>query len=139
MDEQDGLGDSGERRAPEARRPREENAPELARQVRNELTVAVDSVSRAGGPEIPGARTEPDQETTAEVSARDALLDVSVLGHRLARLLDGLSARYATPGRTRPPDAHVALDQAAAAAEDLGNSAQTAARAIEEEEEAGQQ
>ncbi len=105
---------------------------EEAGRARSEIGRALDSARRAGeSTGIPDARAEPAAES-AELSTRDALLDVAVRGHRLAVVLDGLAHRYATPGTAQPPDAHVALDQAAAAAEDLGNCVKAAAAAIAE-------
>ncbi|MCX2730262.1 hypothetical protein OOZ19_08425 [Saccharopolyspora sp. NFXS83] len=117
-----------------ARRPRSTGAAvDDAVRAREEIGGALDGARRTGeATAIPGARTEPATEP-ADLSARDALLDVAVRGHRLALVLDGLAHRYATPGTARPSEAHVALDQAAAAAEDLGNCAKAAAAAIAEE------
>lgn len=132
-----GEGDTGRQSAapgrPGEQRAREDAAA-LARRANRELTIAADSAAQAAAPtEIPGARGEPPAESEI-TSARDALLDIAGRGHRLAHLLDSLAYRYAAPGRARPPDAHVALDQAAAAAEDLGNCAKAAAHAIEDDE-----
>ncbi|MGW0889473.1 hypothetical protein [Saccharopolyspora sp. NPDC002578] len=116
-----------------ARRPRSTAAAvDEAVRAREEIGGALDDAQRTGETAIPGARAEPAVEA-ADLSARDALLDVAVRGHRLALVLDGLAHRYATPGTARPNDAHVALDQAAAAAEDLGNCAKAAAAAIAEQ------
>lgn len=117
-----------------SRRPRPTGAAvDEAVRAREEIGGALDSARRTGEPTgIPGARTEPAAEI-GDLTARDALLDVAVRGHRLALVLDGLAHRYATPGTARPSDAHVALDQAAAAAEDLGNCVKAAAAAIAEE------
>lgn len=71
--------------------------------------------------------------TPAEAArARDALLDLSAASARLARQLDLLAADSGGAG-SEPPEVHVALDQAAAAAEDLGNCTRVAARAIDDE------
>ncbi|GAA3358922.1 hypothetical protein [Saccharopolyspora gregorii] len=118
------------------REPGRAAAVDEAVRAREEMGAALDGADRAVEPaSIPDARTEPGGEPGA-LSARDALLDVAVRGHRLALLLDGLARRYATPGTARPTDAHVALDQAAAAAEDLGNCVQAAAAAIAEQHDA---
>ncbi|MGW5641490.1 hypothetical protein ACWEV3_03535 [Saccharopolyspora sp. NPDC003752] len=66
-------------------------------------------------------------------AAREALLAVTAAGARLARQLDMLAAAYKTPNPAEPSELHVALDQAAAAAEDLGNCAKVAAQAILDE------
>jgi hypothetical protein len=64
--------------------------------------------------------------------AREALLDLSAASARLARELDQLAAD-AHKGGIVPTDSHVALDQAAAAAEDMGSCTRAAARAIADE------
>ncbi|MGI8313093.1 hypothetical protein [Saccharopolyspora hattusasensis] len=72
--------------------------------------------------------------TPAEIAAaREALLAVTAAGARLARQLDLLAASYETPNAAEPSAVHVALDQAAAAAEDLGNCAKVAAQAIDDD------
>ncbi|QGK70082.1 hypothetical protein GIY23_11595 [Allosaccharopolyspora coralli] len=68
-------------------------------------------------------------ETEELEAARDALLALTSASHRLARLLDALAVEYARPGPV-PSASHVALDQAAAAAEDLGSCTRVAAHAI---------
>ncbi|MFR9729754.1 hypothetical protein ACL03H_11040 [Saccharopolyspora sp. MS10] len=99
-----------------------------------EIDAAIESARRAEARgRIPGARGQPVAER-AEPTVRDALLDVAVRGHRLAHALDDLALRYATPGTARPAAAHVALDQAAAAAEDLGNCVRDAVAALGEPE-----
>ena len=64
--------------------------------------------------------------------AREALMDLSAASARLARELDQL-ASDCHRGGVEPADSHVALDQAAAAAEDLGSCTRAAARAIQDE------
>ncbi|MEU6133139.1 hypothetical protein ABZ805_28505 [Saccharopolyspora sp. NPDC047091] len=126
------AAEGGRGRAPRRSRA----AVDDAVRAREEMGAAVDGADRAVEPaSIPDARAEPGGEPGA-LSERDALLDVAVRGHRLALLLDGLARRHATPGTARPADAHVALDQAAAAAEDLGNCVQAAAAAIAEQHDA---
>ncbi|MEV6227607.1 hypothetical protein AB0L88_06925 [Saccharopolyspora shandongensis] len=66
-------------------------------------------------------------------AAREALLAVTAAGARLARQLDMLAAAYEAPNSAEPSELNVALDQAAAAAEDLGNCAKVAAQAIVDE------
>ncbi|MGW3469662.1 hypothetical protein ACWDKQ_14590 [Saccharopolyspora sp. NPDC000995] len=65
-------------------------------------------------------------------AAREALLAVTAAGARLARQLDIMASSYETPNAAEPSAVHVALDQAAAAAEDLGNCAKVAAQAIDD-------
>jgi prefoldin subunit 5 len=73
--------------------------------------------------------------TPAEITtARDALLAVTAAGARLARQLDVLASAYKTSNIAEPSAVHVALDQAAAAAEDLGNCTKVAAQAIDDNE-----
>jgi hypothetical protein len=74
------------------------------------------------------ARLPEDRITTHE--ALRTLTDASA---RLARALDALATEYDAPGLGDPSTVHVALDQAAAAAEDLGACTKLAARAIESE------
>ena len=62
--------------------------------------------------------------------ARDALLVLTTAGDRLAKLLDALASYYDAPGMPQPTSAYVALEQAAAAAEDLGVSTRRAAQAL---------
>ncbi|MER7011749.1 hypothetical protein ABT324_10010 [Saccharopolyspora sp. NPDC000359] len=62
--------------------------------------------------------------------AREALLVITATSARLARQLDGLASACKKPNTTEPSAVHVALDQAAAAAEDLGNCTKVAAQAI---------
>ncbi|MDR7299971.1 hypothetical protein [Haloactinomyces albus] len=64
-------------------------------------------------------------------SARDALLTVTEVGTKLAQLLDALAAQYENPGVPEQQLAHLALDQAAAAAEDLGVCSRMAAQALQ--------
>ncbi|MGP4018973.1 hypothetical protein [Saccharopolyspora sp. 5N708] len=72
--------------------------------------------------------------SAAEITgAKEALLVVATAGARLARQLDTLASAYASPNVAEPSEVQIALDQAAAAAEDLGNCAKVAARAIEDE------
>lgn len=64
-------------------------------------------------------------------SAHDALLTVTEVGTKLANLLDALAAQYENPGVPEQRMVHLALAQAAAAAEDLGVSSRTAAQALQ--------
>ncbi|KAA5834389.1 hypothetical protein ABT337_11400 [Saccharopolyspora hirsuta] len=66
----------------------------------------------------------------AIAEAREALLVITATSARLARQLDGLASACKQPNTTEPSAVHVALDQAAAAAEDLGNCTKVAAQAI---------
>ncbi|QUH06128.1 hypothetical protein HUO13_21195 [Saccharopolyspora erythraea] len=66
-------------------------------------------------------------------AAQEALLLVTAAGNKLARQLDLLANRYSGAGLVQPSEVQVALDQAAAAAEDLGNCTKVAAQAIEDE------
>ncbi|MHA6799413.1 hypothetical protein [Bounagaea algeriensis] len=68
--------------------------------------------------------------------AREALHSIIGTGRSLSRQLDRLSQRCRPVGRTEPSDSQVALDQAAAAAEDLGTCAGAAAQALADEREA---
>lgn len=64
--------------------------------------------------------------------ARQALLDLSAASAQLARELDQL-ASDCDSGLVEPSETHIALDQAAAAAEDMGNCTREAANTIEDE------
>lgn len=65
--------------------------------------------------------------------AREALLMLTSTAAALARQLDMLANTYASPGVAESSELHTALDQAAAAAEDLGTCTSVAAQAIVEE------
>ncbi|SFS81998.1 hypothetical protein [Saccharopolyspora flava] len=95
------------------------------------VSATADMITVAGHRLHEGTRAITDSPAEA-VRARDALLDLSAASARLARQLDLLAADSGGAG-AEPPEVHVALDQAAAAAEDLGNCTRVAARAIEDE------
>jgi hypothetical protein len=63
---------------------------------------------------------------------RSTLLRLTTASERLTGLLDALASHYDLPGRAEPPTMHVALDQAAAAAEDLATCAKAAAEATDD-------
>lgn len=63
---------------------------------------------------------------------RATLLRLTTASERLTDLLDALASHYDAPGRAEPPTMHVALDQAAAAAEDLATCAKAAAEATDD-------
>lgn len=63
-------------------------------------------------------------------STHETLLTVTEVGTKLAKLLDALAAQYKKPGVPEQRAAHLALDQAAAAAEDLGVCSRRAAHAL---------
>lgn len=65
-------------------------------------------------------------------AASELLQTVTQIGVRLAALLDALAGSYENPGVPEQRSAHIELDQAAAAAEDLGACARRAARALRE-------
>lgn len=60
-----------------------------------------------------------------------ALLVLTDAGHQLARTLDSLADYYDAPGVPEPTTVYVALEQAAAAAEDLGVCIRRAAQALD--------
>ena len=60
-------------------------------------------------------------------------MGVAAAGRRLAKALDGLATQYERPHANRSSEVHIALDQAAAAAEDLANSTRIAAQALADE------
>ncbi|MDA3643042.1 hypothetical protein LZ318_19780 [Saccharopolyspora indica] len=96
---------------------------------RRDVEATTDLIGQAGHRLERSARelvTSPE----ALVEAREALLLITATSARLARQLDGLAAACEQPNSTEPSEAHVALDQAAAAAEDLGNCTKVAAQAI---------
>ncbi|PRW62736.1 hypothetical protein [Actinopolyspora mortivallis] len=66
--------------------------------------------------------------------AREVLRTVTVIGERLTDLVDGLAKHYEKPGVPEQRSAYLAMDQAAAAAEDLGECARRAIQTLEEEE-----
>ncbi|GAA4881158.1 MULTISPECIES: hypothetical protein [Saccharopolyspora] len=92
-----------------------------------------ESISRAGREIEQRARRRVSSAADKE-AARQALLALTAAGARLARQLDTLAARYESTSVAEPSATQVALDQAAAAAEDLGLSTRVAAQAIEEGE-----
>jgi hypothetical protein len=65
------------------------------------------------------------------IRMRETLLMLAAASEKLARLLDALAGVYDAPDMPEPPPMHVALDQAAAAAEDLGICAKVAIEAID--------
>lgn len=94
-----------------------------------QLATASDEVERAAR-----SAGEAEQEGTAvDERAKDDLLAVNASARKLARQLDMLSQRYDSGNVLEPSDVHVALDQAAAAAEDLATCTKAAARAIEDQ------
>ena len=100
-----------------------------------ELGATADAIARASEDvDRLVARTPGSPEELA--AAREALQVVTVAGNRLARQLDVLSNRYAAAGSAlvAPSEVHVALDQAAAAAEDLSHATRVAAQAIADQE-----
>ncbi len=74
--------------------------------------------------ELSGSGTERLQER------QRALLSAAEVGRRLAVLLDELAGEYERPGIPEQRSVQISLDQAAAAAEDLGNCARHAAEAL---------
>ena len=64
---------------------------------------------------------------------QDALLGVASAGRKLAKALDGLANQYERPHANQSSEVHIALDQAAAAAEDLAHSTRIAAQSLAEE------
>ncbi|MGJ7908430.1 hypothetical protein ACOQFL_18350 [Actinopolyspora sp. H202] len=72
--------------------------------------------------------------SSAQERSHELLRTVTLIGDRLAVLLDGLAKRHENPGVPEQRAVHLALDQAAAAAEDLGECARRAARTLEEED-----
>ena len=84
--------------------------------------------------EAAGRVEEVARATPEEISAaQDALVGVAAAGRRLAKALDGLATQYERPHANRSSEVHIALDQAAAAAEDLANSTRIAAQALADE------
>lgn len=77
--------------------------------------------------QVPGVPEDPEH-------VRDRLLEITSSAFSLARFLDGLASQYHRVGTARPSDVHVALDQAAAAAEDLATCTKAAVLALEDEE-----
>lgn len=76
-------------------------------------------------------RTTAAHTPDERAAAHEALLTLTAASGRLAQALDVLASEYAVPGRAEPSTAHIALDQAAAAAEDLSACTRLAARAID--------
>ncbi len=98
-----------------------------------EVTDTADVIAQTARTLDDTART-PVQSAEELAAAREALLIVTAAGKRLARLLDTLALHYETQNLEGQSAVHIALDQAAAAAEDLGNCTKVAAQAIEEQE-----
>ncbi|PKW17381.1 hypothetical protein [Saccharopolyspora spinosa] len=95
-----------------------------------DVNATAEMIAQAGGK----LENAPEARTPAEITAaREALLAVTTAGARLARQLDILASSYETLNAAEPSAVHVALDQAAAAAEDLGNCAKVAAQAIDDD------
>ncbi|GAA2794269.1 hypothetical protein [Saccharopolyspora taberi] len=101
-----------------------------------DLTATADAIASASeGLELAARR---QAGTPAEIdAAREALEVVTAAGNGLARQLDALSNRFSEAGAAlvRPSEVHVALDQAAAAAEDLSHATRVAAQAIADQQE----
>lgn len=76
-----------------------------------------------------------DTSPDTQYAAREMLESVTAIGARLARLLDNLATQYEVPGVPEQHSVQVALDQAAAAAEDLGSCARRAVQTLQEQAE----
>ncbi|RKT88192.1 hypothetical protein SAMN05421805_101370 [Saccharopolyspora antimicrobica] len=96
---------------------------------RQDVDATTDLIKQAGH-RLERSTWELARSPEALVEAREALLHITATSARLARQLDGLAAACEQPNSTEPSEVHVALDQAAAAAEDLGNCTKVAAQAI---------
>lgn len=79
-----------------------------------------------------------DTSLDRQQAAREMLESVTAIGTRLARVLDSLATQYEIPGVPEQHAVHIALDQAAAAAEDLGACARRAVQTLQEQPEDSQ-
>lgn len=87
-----------------------------------------------GSVELLEQRTRDALSTSDSESRRDTLRHVITTSKRLARSLDALARHYGEPTAAEPSAAYVALDQAAAAAEDVATCAKIAAQALDEQD-----
>ncbi len=87
------------------------------------LAQAVETLD-AGWPDVPPERRQ---------AAREMLESVTAIGARLARVLDSLATQYERPGVPSQRPFHIPLDQAAAAAEDLGACARHAIQTLDDD------
>ena len=92
-----------------------------------QLATATGGVGRAAR-----SAASPSADEVQEV--QEDLREVTASAHRLAQFLDTLANRFDSTHPAEPSDAHVALDQAAAAAEDLATCSKAALLAIEDQE-----
>lgn len=88
---------------------------------------------RRTGEQLDFAAQRTPVSSAERAEAREALLLLTSTAAGLARQLDMLANAYASPGVAESSELHTALDQAAAAAEDLGTCTSVAAQAIVEE------
>lgn len=88
---------------------------------------------RGAGEQLEAASGRAAVSDADRARARESLLMLTSTAAALARQLDMLANTYASPGVAESSDLHTALDQAAAAAEDLGACTSVAAQAIVEE------
>ncbi|MBB5158379.1 hypothetical protein [Saccharopolyspora phatthalungensis] len=98
-----------------------------------DVNATAEMIAQAGR-KLEGSARGVGQTPVEVTAAREALLVVTAAGARLARQLDVLASAYESSNVAEPSTVHVALDQAAAAAEDLGNCAKVAAQAIDGDE-----
>src|SRR5690606_14176909 len=98
----------------------------------HEVSATAEAIAQAGGQLETSARHIKSTEELA--TAQEALFAITRAGARLARQLDLLANEYESPSLSEPSAVYVALDQAAAAAEDLRNCTKVAAPAIEDRE-----
>lgn len=94
-----------------------------------EANTGSETADRAARRVEEATRTAPEEVS----SGQEALMGVAAAGRRLAKALDGLATQYERPHANRSSEVHIALDQAAAAAEDLANSTRIAAQALADE------
>ncbi|MBE9376305.1 hypothetical protein IQ251_17790 [Saccharopolyspora sp. HNM0983] len=98
-----------------------------------ELRTTAEAQARAGEQLDSTSRGTPTGGAD-RAAAREALLVLTSTAAALARQLDMLASAYASPGLAEDSEVHTALDQAAAAAEDLGTCTSVAAQAIVEQD-----
>lgn len=98
----------------------------------HDVATAAEVIAQAAGTHERLAAADNVAEERAE--ARDVLLRVTAAGKQLARVLDELADHYGVPAAAEPSAAYIALDQAAAAAEDMGACTTVAAQAIQDQE-----
>lgn len=85
-----------------------------------------------GSAELIEQATHDSLSASGGARRRETLWRVITASKQLARSLDALARQYDEPTAAEPSAVHVALDQAAAAAEDVATCAKVAVQALDE-------